>query len=527
MPDDSGRPDLALVAEERATEDADREHPGEGEGEVDVAPYRGLHYQDETGLRLVAQALADAPDGTVLAKATVEGEADLVLTDPTNASGMNVTAVKTAAYTAVPDDFIPVDISGGSVPVKLPAKPADKTQIGVKLVAISGTPGSTTATITRGGSTDVFNKAGGSTSLTLSALFQGVILQYSAGPGIWYARTTDTPLGVALGAGKTGSDNTLGGPGGSALSLAAVRSAAAPFEGSGTRKPNLSEGNVFPVKMTGALAIEAPEGTPPSTRYGVLLELKQDATGKRAVTFPGMEPLGLAPVIGEAANELTLVELFTNNAGASWFVIGMVQGGVGPEGFVASKYELPSAMPVFKETGAATTENRAILFQSVARDLAISNLTLTSAQTVGALITVPPNKVFTGPSVGIATAEGTPANRTHLWFALLDLTGKVLAVTGDYISSTNTPMESGKARGVKWTAPIAESTEVKQYIVLVANVVSSGAALTLLAVNGGAALMNLAPKPCVLGPAAVTVPPTVGETLALTETSKRLWIGGH
>lgn len=138
------------------------------------------------------------------------------------------TVVKTAAYTAAPSDFIPVDISGGSVPVKLPTAPADKTRIGTKIVAVSGTPGSTTLTINCGGS-DVFNIAAGSTTLTYSAKFQSVLLQYSASAKIWYALSTDTPLNEALGGALLGTDGTVGGPSGSPLSASmAIGSLIAP-----------------------------------------------------------------------------------------------------------------------------------------------------------------------------------------------------------------------------------------------------------------------------------------------------------
>jgi hypothetical protein len=140
------------------------------------------------------------------------------------AEGLNPTAVKTRAYTAAPGDYVPVNIENGSVAIKLPSAPLGKTRIGIQVVAVSGTPGSTTVTINRGGS-DVFNIAGGSTSLTLSAKFQSVLLQYNA--GIWYVQSTDTPLNQALGSAQLGKDATVGGEGGSALSSSVVYSSGA------------------------------------------------------------------------------------------------------------------------------------------------------------------------------------------------------------------------------------------------------------------------------------------------------------
>lgn len=123
--------------------------------------------------------------------------------NPTVLSTLVPTSVKTSGYTAAPSDFVPVDASGGTVALTLPAAPADKARIGVKVIALSG---SNTVTVTRGGS-DVFNKAGGSTVLTLKVALQSVILQYAAIPGIWYVQSTDSaldPLSVVSGASSGG-----------------------------------------------------------------------------------------------------------------------------------------------------------------------------------------------------------------------------------------------------------------------------------------------------------------------------------
>lgn len=101
------------------------------------------------------------------------------------------TAVKTAAYTAAVYDLVPVDTSAASVTITLPTAPADKARIAVKMIAVSG---SFVCTIALGGS-DVFNKAGGGTTLTLSLVNQAAVLQYQATGAIWYVVSTDVPLG--------------------------------------------------------------------------------------------------------------------------------------------------------------------------------------------------------------------------------------------------------------------------------------------------------------------------------------------
>lgn len=92
------------------------------------------------------------------------------------------TSVKTAAYAAVSGDFVPVDTTSGTVAVTLPAAPPSKTRIGVKMV-LGTTPTPNVVSIVASGS-DVFNKAGGSTTLSLTTLNQAMDLVY--GGGIWY-----------------------------------------------------------------------------------------------------------------------------------------------------------------------------------------------------------------------------------------------------------------------------------------------------------------------------------------------------
>lgn len=119
------------------------------------------------------------------------GRDALVASDIGASQALTPTAVKTTNYTAAPGDLVPVDTTSGAVTITLPTAPADKTRIAVKLVILGG---SNAVTIARGGA-DVFNKAGGSTSLTLSLLFQAVNLQYKASGAIWYVVADDLPLG--------------------------------------------------------------------------------------------------------------------------------------------------------------------------------------------------------------------------------------------------------------------------------------------------------------------------------------------
>lgn len=106
-------------------------------------------------------------------------------------STLTPTAVKTANYTAAVGDFVPCDTNTtGAFTVTLPTAPADLSQIAVKMILQAST---NVITIAAGGS-GVFNKAGGSTTLTLSLLNQGVILQYKSSSAIWYVLADDLAL---------------------------------------------------------------------------------------------------------------------------------------------------------------------------------------------------------------------------------------------------------------------------------------------------------------------------------------------
>lgn len=141
------------------------------------------------------------------------------------AQALNATTVKTSAYTAASGDYIPVDTTAGAVTITLPTAPANNARIGIKLV-IQGSANA--VTITRGG-TDVFNKTGGSTSLSLVLTNEAMLVQYNAATGIWYVQADNTPLSQ-LDARYTAADTELAAIAG----LASAADRLAYFTGSGS-----------------------------------------------------------------------------------------------------------------------------------------------------------------------------------------------------------------------------------------------------------------------------------------------------
>lgn len=114
-----------------------------------------------------------------------------VITGGGGGTTLSPTAVKIANYTAAVGDFVPFDNTSGNLVLTLPTAPIDGSQIATKIVIQGST---NTITINTGGS-DVFNKTGGGTALTLKIVNQGILLQYKSSTGIWYVLSDDLPLG--------------------------------------------------------------------------------------------------------------------------------------------------------------------------------------------------------------------------------------------------------------------------------------------------------------------------------------------
>jgi hypothetical protein len=137
-------------------------------------------------------ALAEPTGGSYPGGTTEFLRADQTWAVPAGGGGgtalLAQTAVQPSAYTATANQLVPVDTTTGPVTVTLPGTPAAGTICGVKLVTL----GTGNAVTVAAAGSDVFNKAGGSTSVTLSLLGQGVLLQYDS--GVWLVLSDDLPL---------------------------------------------------------------------------------------------------------------------------------------------------------------------------------------------------------------------------------------------------------------------------------------------------------------------------------------------
>lgn len=96
-----------------------------------------------------------------------------------DAGTLNVTAVKTAGYSAAVGEIVPADATAGGFTITLPEAPADGSRIIVKKLDDTAN----TVLVQRTGA-DVFNQAGGPSALQLSKPSQSAVLRY--GDGVWH-----------------------------------------------------------------------------------------------------------------------------------------------------------------------------------------------------------------------------------------------------------------------------------------------------------------------------------------------------
>jgi hypothetical protein len=249
----------------------------------------------------------------------------------------------------------------------------------------------------------------------------------------------------------------------------------------GNVTPNLSEGRVFAMTAKGNVTIKKPTGWPPGAIYAELV-ITQDATGGRTITLEGVVwENGTAPAFTTTPNAVNRIPIGSDDGGTTWYAVGPQvgpTGATGPEGFSPSKLLLPSEVLMYKEPGTGITETKAAIAESFIRSQATNTLVLTSGTPVFAAIPVPAGKVISGIGVAVTATEGTPANRTHLWGAILNTASTVLKRTVDFTSSVNTVMNTGHVRGLKLESTY-ETTEASIIVAAICEVMSSTNPITI------------------------------------------------
>jgi hypothetical protein len=302
--------------------------------------------------------------------------------------------------------------------------------------------------------------------------------------------------------------------------------------------PNLAEGNVFLLTAKGNVTIEQPTGTVPRPEYSVVLVLAEDSSGGHTFAFSGFALLGEEAKLNTTANAVNRIELWTDNSGATWYYVGLQagkegpagpegpKGAEGPEGFVPSHLLLPSEFPTWKGVAEAV-EKRQVIAESYTRTYTNTSLLLTSGTPVIVAVPVKAKEVLHGVGFGVQTAEGTAANRTHLWVALLNAKGEKVAESADYTSSTSNGFSNGDKKAIRFTASYEAKGNEVLYAVL-CEVMSSTNPITIDGFNSAETIMaEELPILNAVGPGGLTTPASLTSPVTISKSTPKVlpWLG--
>lgn len=184
------------------------------------------------------------------------------------------TGIKAANYTASANQLVTFNTTTGSLILTLPNAPANGTIVGAKMVLQGGT--NAVSVVTQG--SDVFNKTGGSTTLSLALLNQGILLQYTS--GIWLDIADDLPL--------TQLDqrylNLAGGSLSGSLAITGAFSTVPSVLTDGTLiAVNAALSDVFRVTLGGNRTLSNPTNL--ADGQAIVVEVIQDGTGSRLLSY--------------------------------------------------------------------------------------------------------------------------------------------------------------------------------------------------------------------------------------------------
>ena len=233
------------------------------------------------------------------------------------ASLLTRATVLTASGAAAANTVVPVNTTSGAVTVTLPNAPAQGTVVAVKCIIFgTGNP----VTVACAGS-DVFNKTGGGTSLTLNAANQGVYLCYDLTSGIWTDLADDLPLSyldtlfLQLSGGTLTGSLAVGG----ALGTTPVT-----LTDASTIPVNAALSDYFRVTLGGNRTL----GTPSSPTDGqqVVFEVIQPGSGgpytlsySGAYVFPASTP---QPSLSTAAGDHDFISFVYSASESAWCAPG-------------------------------------------------------------------------------------------------------------------------------------------------------------------------------------------------------------
>jgi hypothetical protein len=237
----------------------------------------------------------------------------------------------------------------------------------------------------------------------------------------------------------------------------------------------------FAYKIKGATLVKPPTGVP-SGFSEALIRVEQNAAGGHALSTSGITWNGGEPVWKTTANAVNIISIFTTNGGSSWEAVGPEEGKKGEKGAEGKEgtaiglgllLKLTKAK-VYKNTTETATEEKPVLAESQSRNSVTTTFALASGTPVFSAIEVPAKTLISALGFYVATLEETPANRTHLWVALLNSKLELVLKSLDYTSSANTPLfAAAPPRALKFTATHESGSEAEVYYGLLCEVMSS------------------------------------------------------
>ena len=144
-----------------------------------------------------------------------------------------------------------------------------------------------------------------------------------------------------------------------------------------------------------------------------------------------------------------------------------------------------------------------------------TTLLLSSGIPIGVSIEAPAKTVIRGLAWATEAEEGTAANRTHLWVALLNSKLEVVARSADFTSNTNTQLTGGVTpHGLPFEASYETGASPEMLYGVLCEVMSSTNPITIAVSNTTrTGLAERAPRLTFLGETGRTTPASLASTV--------------
>lgn len=197
----------------------------------------------------------------------------------------------------------------------------------------------------------------------------------------------------------------------------------------------------------------------------------------------------------------------------------------GNQSSVPNSGVLLSNVKTYTAVGEEKSENRKIVAEGFSRDRLGGTLARpTSGQPVARGIWTPPFTAINGVAFYVGAREGTPTARTHLWIAILNAAGEVVARGLDYTSNTNTPLVEGTFNALMLAAPYTSGPSAELLYAVLCEVVSASTCINIGLYEGLPGVMTAAPMLCATLPEGQTTPEALAAKPTMTTSAKSYYL---